>query len=346
MTTMTMRTLVETLCSPACAGRRTGTAGGRAARAAVVGALREAGLDPFEQQVPLVGGANVVATIRGTSPRWVLVGAHHDHLGEAKGRIYHGADDNAAAVAILVEVARRLHARPPDGRGVLLVSFEAEEPPYFLTGQMGSQYFVGHAPVPIETIDLMVCMDLVGHRVGGPELPTEVGDSLFLLGAERGRGTAERVDAMARAEEGVIVRRVDAESLDPLSDYEPFWRKRVPFAFLTAGRSRVYHTPDDTPEKLDWAKIEATARWLERFVRDACARDPDRRSELQDVRDDASTLESLAAVTGALTAVSPQAQMGHAMATDLLRACRDRELPSPRRAELLALLQLIEQGLG
>jgi hypothetical protein len=31
-------------------------------------------------------------------------------------------------------------------------------------------------------------------------------------------------------------------------------------------------TPQDTPAWLDWAKIDATARWLERFVRETCAR--------------------------------------------------------------------------
>jgi Zn-dependent M28 family amino/carboxypeptidase len=341
-----MRSMVETLCSPACAGRRPGTAEGRAARTAVVGALRDAGLDPIEQPLPAIGGANVVATVPGTSPRWVLVGAHYDHLGEEGGRVYWGADDNAAAVAILVEVARRLQASPPAGRGVLLASFDAEEPPHFLSGTMGSQYFAAHAPVPLDTIDLMVCMDLVGHRVGGPELPAEVGRSLFVLGAERSRGTAERIDALARAEPGLFARRLDAEAIPPLSDYEPFWRRRVPFLFLTAGRSRIYHTPEDTPDKLDWDKMAATARWLERLVRDACAREPERPFVWQDVRDDASTLETLAAVTGALTGVSRQAQVAEAYASRLLAACKDRALPEPRRQDMQTLLAMIEQALA
>jgi Zn-dependent M28 family amino/carboxypeptidase len=337
---------VDILCSAECAGRRPGTAGGRAARAAVVAALRDAGLDPAEQPLPAIGGANVVATIPGASPRWVLVGAHYDHLGEEGGRVYRGADDNAAAVAILVEVARRLHASPPAGRGVILASFDAEEPPHFLSGTMGSRYFVANAPVPVEAIDLMVCMDLVGHRIGGPELPAEVGSSLFVLGAERSRGTAERVDALARAEPGVVARRIDADAIPPLSDYEPFWRRRMPFVFLTAGRSRVYHTPEDTPDKLDWEKMAATARWLERLVRDACAREPDRPLAWQDARDDASTLETLAAVTGALAGANRQAQMAQAYASQLLAACDGRVLPEGRREDMLTLLAMIEQALA
>ena len=66
--------LIRDLCSPECAGRRSGTPGGRAARGLVVRAMREAGLDPFEQAVEGCGGANVLAKIPGDDPRWVVVG--------------------------------------------------------------------------------------------------------------------------------------------------------------------------------------------------------------------------------------------------------------------------------
>src|SRR5579872_2917544 len=100
-----MRTLVDALCSDRCAGRATGTPGGRAARELVVAALRDAGLDPFEQPVPTCNGANVLAPVAGETDRWVLVAAHYDHLGQFAGDTYRGADDNAAAVAILMDVA-------------------------------------------------------------------------------------------------------------------------------------------------------------------------------------------------------------------------------------------------
>src|SRR5262249_12585460 len=114
-----MRALVDVLCSERCAGRKPGTPEGLAARREVVTALSSAGLDPFEQDVPRCGGANVLATLPGDIDRWVLVGAHFDHLGKAGREVFWGADDNAAAVAILVEVARGLAARRPAGRGVI-----------------------------------------------------------------------------------------------------------------------------------------------------------------------------------------------------------------------------------
>src|SRR5688572_6118497 len=101
-----MEPLVRELCSPACAGRGVGTVGGIRARGLVRDALRDAGLDPIEQRIAKSAGANLLATIKGDVDRWVVVAAHYDHLGGDERRFFPGADDNAAAVAILVEVAR------------------------------------------------------------------------------------------------------------------------------------------------------------------------------------------------------------------------------------------------
>jgi hypothetical protein len=87
---------------------------------------------------------------------------------------------------------------------------------------MGSQAFVARPPVPLEAIDFMVCMDLVGHRLGRPGLPEEVGQSLFALGAERSHGTHALVRRLARSERDLIVRPVDAEMIPAMSDYRPF----------------------------------------------------------------------------------------------------------------------------
>lgn len=211
--------LVGALCSEACAGRRAGTPGGLHARRIVVEALRAAGLDPHEQPAPGCGGANVLATLPGTVDRWVLVGAHYDHLGTMGDRVFHGANDNAAAVSMLVAVAGALAARRPDGRGVIFAAFDGEEPPFFATGAMGSQTFVRSPMVPLDRIDMMVALELLGHRIGPAGLPDAVGSSVFALGAERSAGTSARIDALSTATPGLTVRRADAEVIPPLSDH-------------------------------------------------------------------------------------------------------------------------------
>ncbi len=341
-----MRPLVDILCSERCAGRKPGTPEGRDSRVEVLSALRGAGLDPFEQEVPGCRGANVIATLPGDIDRWVLVGAHFDHLGKAGGAVYWGADDNAAAVAILVELARGLTRRRPAGRGVILASFDGEEPPHFLTGAMGSEHFAQEPTVPLDRIDLMVCMDLVGHALGGEGFPDDVRSSLFALGAERSVGTAEHLERLVRAEPGVIVRPADAEMIPPLSDYAAFWQRRRPFLFLTSGRSRHYHTPTDTPEKLDYGKMAATARWLERFVRETCAR-PEGPIAFADARRDDLTLRSLIEITASLAALSPEAEQGRAYAQALLASCdRAGRLPEGREQEVGMLVGLLESRLA
>jgi Zn-dependent M28 family amino/carboxypeptidase len=332
------------LCSPACAGRRPGTAEGLAARKVVIAAMRDAGLDPFEQPVHGCGGANVLAKIAGDDARWVVVGAHYDHLGKQGNDVYWGADDNAAAVGVLVDVGRAL-ARERAGRGVIIAAFDGEEPPYFSTGAMGSQAFVASPPVPLASIDFMVCMDLVGHRLGPSGLPDEVGASLFALGAEQSPGTEALVRSIKRAESGVVVRTASADIIPPLSDYDPFWQAQIPFLFLSAGRSRVYHTPDDTIDKLDHGKIAATARWLERFVRltrtrDAIAMDPARASDI-------ATLEEMNELLAQLTAFSTEAVFALKRVERLRAACsRDGALPAALRLEMAALIAGLESRLG
>lgn len=341
-----MRQLVEALCSDACAGRAPGTPGGEEARRLVEEAFAVAGLRPSLQPVPGAGGANVLAPLTGGGDRWVLVAAHYDHLGRDGEVVYRGADDNAAGVAILIEVARALAASPPNGRNVLFAAFDAEEPPHFVTASMGSEHYARHPTVPLEKIDLMVCMDLVGHALGPAGLPDGVRQTLFALGAERSAGTAAIVDRLARAEPGVVVRRADAETIPPLSDYWAFWSRKIPFLFLSCGRARFYHSPADTPAVLDWAKMEATARWLERLVREVCARPP-ADAEFRDARDDASTLRSVAELSDLLAPLVPEARRASSKAEALLAACGpDGRLPEARRADLAALVSGIEEGLA
>ncbi|HEX3759460.1 MAG TPA: M28 family peptidase [Kofleriaceae bacterium] len=331
-----MRDLIDQLCSPACAGRAPGTPGGERARAVVMEAFRAAGLDPCEQRVDACGGANVLARIPGDVDRHIVVAAHFDHLGTIGGDIYHGADDNAAAVAVLVEVARAIAAERT-GRGVIVASFDGEEPPAFLAG---STEFVRRNRDPI---DFMICMDLVGHRLGPAGLPDEVGASLFALGAERSAGTCDLVASLKRAEPGVVVRPVDADIIPPLSDYGPFWDEQVPFLFLSAGRSRVYHTPDDTPDKLDYPKLAATARWLTRFVRAARIRDDTR---FLDGRLDRGTLDEVGEILGALAPLAPDASAALRHIRALRSACdRDGHLPDAQREQLASLVELLEDRL-
>jgi Zn-dependent M28 family amino/carboxypeptidase len=108
----------------------------------------------FANTVVKKSTANVLGLLRGSDPRladeWLVLTAHHDHLGLAEhpkpgeDAINNGAVDNASGVAALLTVARALtaHGKTPK-RSVLFAAVAAEE-----QGLLGSQFLVEHPPVP------------------------------------------------------------------------------------------------------------------------------------------------------------------------------------------------------
>src|SRR6478752_4535798 len=106
----------------------------------------------FDNQVKRVQTANVIGKITGSDPRlrdeYVVLSAHHDHLGlgkpDASGdAIYNGALDNGAGIAQVLAIAKALKTLPtPPRRSVLVLFPGAEE-----AGLLGSQYFTEHLPI-------------------------------------------------------------------------------------------------------------------------------------------------------------------------------------------------------
>ena len=341
--------LVRFLCSPLCAGRAPDSPEGRAARARIVEEFTAIGAAPggedgYLQPVPRCG-ANVLAEIPGSGPladRTIVLAAHYDHLGKLRGgQAYWGADDNAAAVAILVEVGRKLVADAQPGRRVVLAAYDGEEQPHFMHGTMGSMYHVAHPTAPLENIDMMVCMDLCGHAIGPAGLPASVRDSLFVLGAELSDGTAALVDAAARPN-GVVPRRIDLDLLPPLSDYYAFREAGVPVLFLTCGRWEHYHQITDTPDRLDYRKIVATVDYLADLARRLRERPGPVRLQ-SSARDDASTIASLRALAAALAPFAPPAAEAMRQLGALAAAV---PLTPARRQQLSTMVHALEHALA
>lgn len=373
------RRVVEELCSPACAGRLTGSPGGAEARRQILGGFRDLGLSPagedafegsqrssipnhrgaggagrggreFLQPLP-VGGANILAKVEGRGPkaaRAVILGAHYDHLGPATGgQAYWGAGDNAAAIWVLLDVAAQLRAREHElERQVIIAAFDAEEPPFFLGDQMGSQHFVRHPTVRLDLVDLMICLDLVGHAVGRPDHPHEVRRSLFALGAERSLGTAALLDRAAGLVSGLHLRRLNIDVIPPLSDYYAFQAAGVPSLFFTGGRWPSYHQVTDTPDGLDYPRLVATADLMVEVVIAASRRNEPSVGYLPEGRDDAGTLETLDALALLLEPSRPEATMARrALARLTQRLEGGSRLPEEDRGLLAMLAAGLESAL-
>ncbi len=200
-------------------------------------------------------GRNVMAVIPGRGapaaddhaaidPReTVVLGAHYDHLGfggvnsAAPGvhAVHHGADDNASGTALLVEVARRLVARGPLPRTVLLVAFSGEE-----RGLLGSAHYVANPAVPIADTVAMVNLDMVGRLDA---------EKLIVHGTGTSSGFDELVDRLAAA--AGLTTAKEPGGFGP-SDHSSFYAKKVPVLHLFTGSHADYHRPTDTADKINY----------------------------------------------------------------------------------------------
>lgn len=250
-----------------------GSAGHARAREFLRERLTGLGLPPYRgngHELPYHEGGqdffNLAALLPGTdrSARPILLGAHYDSVIPAP-----CADDNAAAVAICLAVAEALRQAPqPPARDVLLVFFDAEEPPYFLSEQMGSVRFVLDQ-MDARGVSLAIIQDLTGHEVllpvpnlPGVNLPLpRLKDLLFVMGAESHPALAPLVAACPRPARLPLVATLN-RNVGDLSDHHIFRRLGLPYLFFSCGHWPHYHRPTDTPERLAYGKMARIAEFL------------------------------------------------------------------------------------
>ncbi|WP_339746088.1 M28 family peptidase [uncultured Rubinisphaera sp.] len=187
---------------------------------------------------------------------YLIIAAHHDHLGSRKSGIYYGADDNASGVAMVIEVARSLILSDIKmDRSVLFVSFDLEEHLLF-----GSRWWTAHPPVPLENVKFVVVADMLGRSLG--DLPIK---SVFLCGAEHGLGVRNILSDIPFADSVKPVLLSD-DFVGLRSDYGPFRDRRIPFLFTSTGQSRDYHTMEDIAAKIDFEQVAAISTGLARLL--------------------------------------------------------------------------------
>jgi Zn-dependent M28 family amino/carboxypeptidase len=230
----------------------------------------EAHIEPYDYQHLKV--ANVVAEISsGSNPSHrYLMGAHYDSVG---GTV--GADDNASAVAVQLEIARNLKAlidREELDVAVTFVSFALEEPPVYGTRYMGSRVYAKKARKEEEKIDGMICLEMVGYACYAPGCqkypfplgflgyPKE-GNFIGIVGNFNSSGFTKALveEFNQNIELPVIKLTVPFNGwIIPsvrLSDHASFWDQGYKAVMVTDSaffRNPHYHTPADTMEKLDY----------------------------------------------------------------------------------------------
>ncbi len=223
--------------------------------------------------------SNIIAGEQAPGGYYIL-GAHFDTVAGTP-----GADDNASAVAVLLEVARLTrNLKPP--KPWTFIGFTTEEPPAFFTPYMGSRVYAKAARKRREKILGMLCLEMVGYyrqEPGSQELPLPLrlmgypttGNFIGLVSDRRSKPLLERLDraikqgcnlptvTLAVPLGGHILPEVR------LSDHANFWDEGFPAIMLTDTaymRNPHYHGPGDVMENLDLEAMTELTLGLANFV--------------------------------------------------------------------------------
>ena len=292
-----LRDDTEAICLPK--GRKVGSVGHRKVRKHLAGRLEDIGCVPFagtsfELPYGYKGTAftNLAGVVRGQDPNLppLLVGAHYDSVIAAP-----CADDNAAAVAVALAAAERAAGDGNLERDLIVVFFDAEEPPYFCTNAMGSERF-WHDQRGDRPIHAAIIMDMVGHDVSihGSMLGMVpgVGDYLaklpfladrdiplpllhpllFITGVESHPDLGEVLDETG-ALDGLKLLPTLNRYVGDMSDHGVFRQHGVPYLFLSCGRWAHYHMPTDTPDRLNFRKMAAITRQVNALLENLDAKE-------------------------------------------------------------------------
>lgn len=220
----------------------------------------------------------------------VVVGAHIDHLGASAGgnslarddeseQIHFGADDNASGVAALLQMAEALAGRKDAGtldaeRDVIFAAWSGEE-----LGLLGSTHYVN---------ELEKMFSQHAAAAGGPDAgdgdAKKAGEELNTGGLHLYIAACLNMDMVGRLQEKLVlqgvgssgdwkplIERINVGLGVPLTlqedsyiptDASVFFLHGVPILSAFTGNHGEYHTPRDTPEKLNYEGISEVAKLM------------------------------------------------------------------------------------
>ena len=215
---------------------------------------------------------NVIGILEGTDTElkdeWIIIGAHHDHLGSggsgSSSRMpdttaYHyGADDNASGVSSVLELAAYFsNAEPGPRRSMMFITFGGEE-----MGLLGSRYFVENYKDDLKKIKATINLDMVGRMRK---------DSTLQIG---GIGTAKEFKSLVDSlnQDYGFLLNLSQAGYGP-SDHASFYTKDIPVLFFTTGIHKDYHTPRDITDSINFEMMRFADEYIAAIASNLASRD-------------------------------------------------------------------------
>jgi Zn-dependent M28 family amino/carboxypeptidase len=222
---------------------------------------------------------NIEAEIPGVRPEVLLIGAHYDSVFGSP-----GANDNGTGVAATLALARRFAHRNPQ-HTLRFMAFVNEEPPYFLSDEMGSLIYARRCKARGDKISGMISLETIGYFSDAPHSQTypspglgmfypKVGNFIGFVSNVHSRALLRRVVGLFRKHAKIPSEGAALPAFIPgvsWSDQWSFWRQGYPGIMVTDTapfRYPHYHSSNDTPDKLDYDRFTLVVSGMEKVIED------------------------------------------------------------------------------
>ena len=192
-------------------------------------------------------GRNVVGRVRGLGDGELVVGAHFDSW-------FAGSSDNGGGVAAMLALAERRARRPPARYGLTFVAWDGEELALY-GGYHSLRLYALDRARPLCVIDFETPSALGAQAYGlarSNHAPVE--DAIVDVGLHELFALNVPMDLVAELFGGVIP-----------TDIQGLYRSGAP-SVATAVDAPYYHTAEDTPDKVDLARLEETVLAFDRAL--------------------------------------------------------------------------------
>jgi hypothetical protein len=207
----------------------------------------------------------------------IVVGAHYDSVFGSP-----GANDNGSGVAATLALARRFATASPK-HTLRFVAFVNEEPPYFLSGEMGSLVYARRCKERGDKISAMISLETIGYFSDAPHSQTypspglgvfypKVGNFIGFVSNIQSRALLRRVVALFRKHAKIPSEGAALPAFIPgvsWSDQWSFWQHGYPAIMVTDTapfRYPYYHSSNDAPDKLDYDRFTLVVSGMKKVI--------------------------------------------------------------------------------
>lgn len=193
---------------------------------------------------------NVLGKVKGKSKKWIVIGAHYDHLGQmGPDALFPGANDNASGVAMMLALAE-WYAKHKPKYNILFAAFAGEE-----AGLQGSEWCVVDRPIDWSKVKLMLNLDILGTG----------DDGITVVNATAQPSAFDQLVSINNSKQ--LLPQVKSRGPACNSDHCPFVKRNVPALFIyTMGGISAYHDVLDKDETLPLTKFPELYALLKEFV--------------------------------------------------------------------------------